>query len=147
MRRVGVVLAALVLAVPATSAATVHKVAGHAILPARLPDKQGLAELRSTPGTLIELDRVGAPFAVPVLRTNGARLLAPQLDLWRVSSIRAQRILPALMGAGLVRSVTPDRKLKPPRALNQYTDPLVPSEWWIPAVGADRFDPPGPARR
>ena len=49
------------------------------------------------------------------------------------------------MRAGLVRSVSPDRRTHALRALNVYTDPLVPYQWWIPAIGADRRgDPPGP---
>ena len=144
MRRVGVVLLAFAFAAPAAGAATIHKYAGHAILPPALPDKAALADLNDSSNTLIELDRVGAPMAAAVLRANGAHLLAPQLDLWRVSSLRAQRILPSLMRLGLVRSVTPDRRLHTFAATNQYTDPLVQYEWWIPAIGADKFDPPGP---
>ena len=144
MRRVGVVLVAFALAAPAAGAATIHKYAGHAILPPPLPTKSALADLNDSSNTLVELDRVGAPMAAAVLRANGARLIAPQLDLWRVSSLRAQRILPSLMRLGLVRSVTPDTKLHTFAATNQYTDPLVQYEWWIPAIGADHFDPPGP---
>lgn len=144
MRRVGVVLLAFTFAAPAAGAATIHKYAGHAVVPPALPSKTALAGLDEYSNTLIELDRVGAPMAAAVLRANGARLIAPQLDLWRVNSLRAQRILPSLMRLGLVRSVAPDRKLRPLRAANQYTDPLVPAQWWIPAIGADRFEPPGP---
>ena len=143
MRRAGVVLVAFAIAAPA-AAATVHKYAGHAILPPPLSTKAALSDLSASSNTLIELDRFGAPLAAPVLRANGARQIAPQLALWRIRSARAARILPALMRAHLVRSVTPDRKLSPLRAANQYTDPLVPYEWWIPAIGADKFDPPGP---
>jgi hypothetical protein len=144
MRRVGVVLVCFALAAPAAGAATIHKYAGHAILPPPLPTKSALADLNDSSNTLVELDRVGAPMAAAVLRANGARLIAPELDLWRVSSLRAQRVLPSLMRLGLVRSVTPDRQLHTFSATNQYTDPLVQYEWWIPAIGADHFDPPGP---
>ena len=144
MGRVGVVLVAFAFAAPAAGAATIHKYAGQAILPPPLPTKSALADLNDSSNTLVELDRVGAPMAAAVLRANGARLIAPPLDLWRVSSLRAQRILPSLMRLGLVRSVTPDTKLHTFAATNQYTDPLVQYEWWIPAIGADHFDPPGP---
>ena len=144
MRRVGVVLVAFVIAAPVAGAGTLHKYAGHAILPSPLPTKAALSDLGASSNTLIELDRFGAPLAAPLLRANGARQIAPQLALWQISSTRAELILPALMRAHLVRSVTPDRKLQPLRAANQYTDPLVPYEWWIPKIGADRFDPPGP---
>ncbi len=144
MRRVGVVVLAFAFAAPTAAAATIHKYAGHAVLPPALPSKATLANLDEYSNTLIELDRLGAPMAAAALRANGARLIAPQLDLWRLNSLRAQRVLPGLMRLGLVRSVSPDRKLRPMRAVNQYTDPLVPTQWWVPAIGADRFDPPGP---
>jgi hypothetical protein len=146
MRRAGVVLLAFAFAAPIAGAATIHKYAGHAILPPALPDRAALADLNDSSSTLIELDRVGAPMAAAVLRANGARQIAPQLDLWRLSSLRAQRILPSLMRLGLVRSVTPDQKLHTFAATNQYTDPLVQYQWWIPAIGADQFDPPGPGK-
>jgi Subtilase family len=144
MRRVGVVLVVLCLAAPAAGAATIHKYAGHSILPPPLPTKSALADLNDSSNTLVELNRVGAPMAAAALRANGARLIAPQLDLWRVGSLGAQRILPSLMRLGLVRSVTPDRKLQSFRATNQYTDPFISQEWWIQKIGADQFDPPGP---
>src|SRR5207302_1702354 len=68
----------------------------------------------------------------------------PQLRLWRLPSRRAQALLPSLLRDHLVRSVTPDYPLRSDRVFSQYTDPLVSYEWWIPVVGADQVEPPGP---
>ena len=43
-----------------------------------------------------------------------------------------------------MRSVTPDYPLRPDRALTHFSDPLVSYQWWIPAIGADKVEPPGP---
>src|SRR5436189_49951 len=137
MRRAGVVLIAFAFAAPTAGAATIHKYAGHAIVPPRLPTKSALADLNDSANTLVELDRVGAPMAAAALCANGARLIAPQLDLWSVSSLRAQRILPSLMRLGLVRSVTPDRKVHLLRATNPYTDPPGPYQWRVRCIAID----------
>ena len=144
MRRVSLVLAVLVCAAAPAAAAAPVKYFGHAIVPAPLPGKRGLQALDRYSGTLIELDRTRGGLAIPALAHAGARLIAPQLRLWRLSSRRAQALVPFLIRAHLVRSVTPDYPLRPDRVLNQFTDPLVPYEWWIPAIGADQVDPPGP---
>src|SRR5204863_3675218 len=53
--------------------------------------------------------------------------------------------LPALRRAGVIRVGEPERLL-PVAAAAQETDPLVPTEWWRGAIGADRVDPPGPGK-
>jgi Subtilase family len=119
---------------------------GHAIVPPPLPGKRALQALDRYPRTLIELDRTRGGLAIPWLVHAGARLIAPRLQLWRLSSRRAQALLPNLVSAHLVRSVTPDYPLRSDRVLTHFLggDPLVQYQWWIPAIGADQVEPPGP---
>ena len=107
-----------------------------------------LQRLQAYPRTLVELDRARAAAAVPALRRAGGKPIAPALSLWRLPSATAQRILPALLRRGLVRSVTPDLPLRTAAEptmgfFSQFTDPLSSSEWWISHVGADRWATPG----
>ena len=113
------------------------------------PVRQSLQRLQAYPRTLVELDRVRGPTATPSLRKAGGELIAPPLQLWRMPSWTAQRLLPVLLRRGLVRSVTPDvpigtRPGSEAGFFSQFTDPLSSSQWWPSHVGADRFTPPGP---
>jgi hypothetical protein len=96
-------------------------------------------ELRLYRSTLV----LARPGAGPALRRAGGVKLASALPIWRLPSGPALRTLPALLRAGLVREVEPNQ---PMSAMNHFTDPLVPQEWWIPVVGADRAEPPGPSK-
>jgi subtilase family protein len=132
---------------PALAAPLAHP--GRAIVAAPAPAKQSLQRLQAYPRTLIELDRVRGPAATPILQRAGGELIAQPLALWRLPSWTAQRVLPGLLGRGLVRSVTPDVPVgtKPGQAagfFSQFTDPLSTSQWWVSHVGADRWTPPGP---
>jgi subtilisin family serine protease len=51
--------------------------------------------------------------------------------------------VPRLRRAGIVRLSRPDRLLTTAAELDSAADPLVPLEWWRPAVGADQAEPPG----
>jgi hypothetical protein len=96
---------------------------------------------------LIGLDLVRGPDAAFAIRQAGGRLIDPQIQLWSVPSHAAARMLPGLRAAGIIRSVTPDyplRQLRASRSLSLCTDPLCQSEWWLHAVGADVWNPPGP---
>ena len=99
------------------------------------------------PRTLVQLagrPDGGVQFA---LRAAGGRLISPQLRLWRLPSAEAARLLPALRRDGIVRSVTPDVRLRPlhvTRELNACTDARCSLEWWWNVVGADRWTAPGP---
>src|SRR5439155_8231746 len=73
-------------------------------------------------------------------RAGGASL-APELGIWRVPAAS----VPALRRAGGVRYSEPERLLQVSSAA-QATDPLVSSEWWRAAIGADRVDLPGPGQ-
>jgi hypothetical protein len=145
MRRVLFVLALLALAAaPAALGAPLVKYAGHAVLAPPLRGTRSLQALDEYPATLVQVDATRGGLAVPALLRAGAQPLAPQLRLWRLPSRHARMLLPSLLRAHLVSSVTPDYPLQPARALDQFTDPLVPYEWWIQAIGADQVDPPGP---
>jgi hypothetical protein len=124
------------------------------------PSRESLQRLQAYPRTLVELDRVRGPAVAGTLRKAGGELIAPPLELWRLPSWTAQRLLPGLMRRGLVRSVTPDVPLgtDPDHAagflsdftatgfVSDFTDPLSSSEWWVSHVGADRWTPPGPGK-
>jgi hypothetical protein len=145
MRRVlllGVLL--LACAGPARAALPVHS--GHAVVPAA-PQTKTLQHLRDYRNTLVELDHARGPGARFALRQAGGRLIDRPLSLWQIPSTAAARMLPGLSSAGLVRSVTPDLPLRPQqvtRSLSFCTDPLCAQEWWVHAVGADVWTPPGP---
>jgi subtilase family protein len=107
---------------------------------------QVLADLGEATNVLIQLDRVRGDLAVPLLRRSGAELVAPQLMLWRVRRETAVTLLPLLRLTGVVRALEPDRSLRAPLTHLTSGDPLVPSEYWLAAVGADRVEPPGPGK-
>ena len=94
---------------------------------------------------LVELDRARGQQAVPALRLSGGRLVSHRLGLWLVPSQPAARILPGLERARLVRAVEPDHRY---RRLGHLAagDPLLSSQWWIAAIGADQVEPPGPGK-
>jgi hypothetical protein len=112
-----------------------------------LPDTGTPQRLLDYRHALIALDLVRGPDAAFAMRQAGGRLIDPQIQLWSVPSHAAARMLPGLRTAEIVRSVTPDYPLRPLRAsrsLSLCTDPLCQSEWWMHAVGADIWTPPGP---
>jgi len=142
VRRLLVIAIVLVAcAAPARAALPLH--AGRPVVPdTRTP--QRLLDYRHA---LVGLDLVRGPGAAFAMRQAGGRLIDPQIQLWSVPSRTTTRMLPGLRAAGLVRSVTPDLPLRPLRAarsLSFCTDPLCTQEWWIHAVGADVWTPPGP---
>jgi hypothetical protein len=130
LRRLGVALAFFGLALAAWP--------GFAAAQSTLARSQA-QELRLYDSTLV----LARPGAGPALRRAGGRRIASALRIWRLPSRAAVRALPALMRAGLVREAEPNQ---PMTIENQYTDPMVPQEWWIPQIGADRAEPPGPGK-
>lgn len=93
--------------------------------------------------TLVQL-RPHSPAAVS-LRLAGGRVFAPELQLWRLDSAAAQRVVPRLRLLGLVRAAEPEPAFAR-TAAGDPTDPLVPAEYWRTVVGADQADPPGPGK-
>jgi hypothetical protein len=79
------------------------------------------------------------------LALAGGKPVSRRFGVWRLRSPAARRVLAALRASGLVRAAEPDR---PVRVLSHITsgDPLVPTEWWVQMVGADRAEPPGPGK-
>ena len=123
----------------------------HRLRPGRAPGAAPatlriLADLGEARDLLIQLDRARAEPAVALMRRSGAELLASQLMLWRVPRETAASLLPLLRLAGALRAVEPDRLLRAPETHITSGDPLVPSQYWLAAVGADRIEPPGPGK-
>jgi hypothetical protein len=75
-------------------------------------------------------------------RRAGGTELVRELRIWRVPAARVAQ----LRRAGVVRLSRPEQLLVRTAAAAQATDPLVPMEWWRPAIGADRVDAPGPGK-
>jgi hypothetical protein len=96
------------------------------------------------PYAVVELDR-GRAGAEVTLALAGGKPVSRRFGVWRLRTPAARRILPALRRAGLLRASEPDR---PVRTFNHITsgDPLLPYQWWVQAIGADRVEPPGPGK-
>jgi subtilisin family serine protease len=75
----------------------------------------------------------------------GGAPVSRRFGVWRLRTPAAAHVLPALRRAGLVRAAEPDRPVETFSHISSG-DPLVPSEWWIPMIGADRAEPPGPGK-
>ena len=144
MRRLPLIAAALACcAAPAQAAVPAHPAARALAKP-----PQRLERLQAYPQTLVELDRERAAEVAARLRRAGGQLIGPPLALWRLPSWEAERLLPGLRARGLVRSVTPDMPVgTSPRSaggfFSQFTDPLSPTQWWVPRVRADLWTAPG----
>lgn len=102
-------------------------------------------------GSLVEethaLIRVGSgPAAAGVrraLRRERGQLVSERLGVWRVPAAAAAGLLPRLALTGAIVDFEPDRAR---RRLDHLAagDPLLPHQWWLVRVGADRVEPPGP---
>lgn len=105
----------------------------------------GLRALDGHANALVGLQHAGSRVGRWALLTNGGQRLSPDLELWRVRSSVARRLVPRLAARGLVRSVGPDLRFRP-LATPLQLEPLFYSQWWYSLVGADRAAPPGPGR-
>jgi hypothetical protein len=92
------------------------------------------APARATSFSLVEARSAGIPF----LTLTGAHELSHSIGLWRVPT----RDVAQLRDAGLVRFAEPERRLAPMQAT--ASDPLLPDEWWLSAIGATKVVSPGP---
>jgi Subtilase family len=91
---------------------------------------------------LVQLTIPGAALS-PALRAANARLVAPELNVWRVPARAVARAVPALRAEGVVTRVESDRRIVQFTHLNAG-DPLISNEWWIADVRDDKVEPPGP---
>lgn len=96
--------------------------------------------------TLIQLNGRSAARALPALELAGGRRISARPPIWRLPARGAQGVLPGLRRAGLVRHAVPDRRFGVPLDRTPASDPLLPQEWWLAAVGADQVDSPGPGK-
>jgi subtilase family protein len=89
---------------------------------------------------LVQLDRAHAHKGARLAGAAGGTELAHDLRIWRVPSYAVAD----LRRAGVVRVSQPERLLPTlAKALQLATDPLVPLQWWRPAIGADQVESPG----
>ncbi|MFL6020322.1 MAG: S8 family peptidase [Gaiellaceae bacterium] len=77
-----------------------------------------------------------------VVRRAGGEQLVPELRIWRVAAADVARF----RRAGVVAHAQPERLLVKTAVAAEATDPLVPTEWWRPVIGADMADAPGPGK-
>jgi Subtilase family len=80
--------------------------------------------------------------AARLLRRSGAKRLSRHIGLWLVPSGSAA--LPALLRSGALRYAHPDAAISDYSPLDQPTDPLGPTEWWLSTIGAAGITAPGP---
>jgi hypothetical protein len=91
--------------------------------------------------TLVELRPAAECDAAGVLRGAGATTVSAALRLYSLDSRSATRVLPQLRACEAVRLTTPDRPAGT-LSVTDFTDPLVPTEWWRAAIGVADLTPP-----
>ena len=123
----------------ALGAAPAHAARG--LAPPPLPGPRALQAIGASGPALVELNGESGAFA---LQAAGGKLVSPALRLWKVAGAATAGLLPRLVAAGAVTAVEPDRRMLRPFESRDTTDPLVPTEWWIPKIGADTVAAPGP---
>jgi len=95
--------------------------------------------------TLVELRASARCTDATFVTAAGGTVVAPSLGLYLVPNESAARLVPALRKRGSLRLSTPNR-VAGSLAVSDFTDPLVPTEWWRSAIGIDNLTPPGPGR-
>ena len=112
-------------------------------MPARLFIAFGVMLVCAAPARadLVQLDASHTRDGARLARAAGGEELAPELRIWRVPTYAVGD----LRRAGVVLRSQPERSLKV-NAAADATDPLVPTQWWRSAVGADLVSPPGPGK-
>jgi hypothetical protein len=78
------------------------------------------------------------PGGEDLARRAGGTELVRELRIWRVPD--------GALSPAVVAQREPERLLVKAAVATPATDPLVPSEWWRAAIGADQVDPPGPGK-
>jgi hypothetical protein len=134
MRRLGVVLALLVLAAPSSAEAAPA---------ASIPTGGALAALADYRFSLLGLE--ADPAAERLVAGRGGTLVSPELHIWRLPSTAAQRLIPRLDDSGALRYAEPDGPVFRQGHLTGGDPLVVPTiGWHLYRVGADRVEPPGP---
>ena len=134
MRRLGVVLALLVLAAPSTAEATPV---------AAIPTGRALEELSEHRFTLLGLE--ANPAAERLVAGRGGTIVAPELHIWRLRSTEARQLIPRLRHMGALRYAEADRPVFRQGHLTAGDPLAVPAIGWHHyRVGADRAEPPAP---
>ena len=99
----------------------------------------------SSGSTLVELRPAGRCAEAVFVTGAGGTLVAPSLGLYLVPNAAAAQVVPALRARGSLRYSAPNRPAGT-LAVKDFSDPLVPTEWWRAVVGVDTLTPP-PAGR
>jgi len=105
----------------------------------------GLRALGGHEQALVSLEHAHARAAGWALSTSGGVRLSADVEIWRVPSAAARRLVPRLAASGMVRWVGPDLRFRPLGNVEQL-EPLFATQWWYSLVGADRAQPPGPGK-
>jgi len=100
------------------------------------PATPGLLSIGAYERTLVQLERGS-------LAGEGGTLVSPSQKIWVLPTRAAQRVLPALLARGVVRTVEPDRPIE---LLRSSAEPLIGLEYWRALVGADVATAPGPGK-
>jgi subtilisin family serine protease len=134
MRRLGVLVALLVLAAPTSAQAAPAAV---------VPTGRSLQALGDFSYTLLGLRP--DPAAERLVASKGGTILAPELHIWRLPSGTARTLIPRLERTGALRYAEPDRPVVRSGHLD-LGDPLAAPTigWHLYRVGADKAEPPGP---
>ncbi len=106
---------------------------------------EGHSSSEASGRTLVELTPSAACDSAGTLERAGATTISAELRLYRVENGATARVLPRLRACGAVRFVGLDRPAGT-LAVTDFTDPLVPTEWWRAAIGVDALTPPGPGK-
>ncbi len=98
-----------------------------------------------TGSTLVELRPSARCTDAALVTAAGGAPVAPSLGLYLVPNGTVDRLLPILRARDSLRLSTPNR-IVGSLAVTEFTDPLVPTEWWRSVIGVDTLTPP-PAGR
>ncbi len=94
---------------------------------------------------LVQLSRSAVDTAAPEVVRAGGVLVAPELAIWRVPGDRTDELARRLRDDGALAHVQPDRVLRSLAAAD-FSDPLVPTQWWRSLIGVADIAPPGPGK-
>ena len=94
---------------------------------------------------LVELRPTAHCDAAELMRAAGATTVSSSLRLYRVDGAAARKALPGIRACHALRFTSPDRRVGA-LSVTDFSDPLVPTEWWRAAVGVADLTPPGPGK-